>query len=52
MITAGDDLTAIARFLAPGQTTYCAADVLAHLLGVDRLRLPVLARSREVLAPA
>ena len=52
MVTAGDDLTAIARFLEPGKTTYHAADVLAHLLGVDRQTLPVLARSSEVLAPA
>jgi nitronate monooxygenase len=32
LITAGDDLTSIARFLAPGATTYSASDVLRTLL--------------------
>ncbi|HEX4311604.1 MAG TPA: nitronate monooxygenase [Acidobacteriaceae bacterium] len=32
LVTAGDDLTEIARFLRPGATTYTAADVLDTLL--------------------
>lgn len=32
LITAGDDLNTIARFLAPGRTSYSAADVLQALL--------------------
>jgi nitronate monooxygenase len=35
LITAGDDLTSIARFLAPGATTYTAIDVLRTLLPED-----------------
>lgn len=33
LVTAGDDLTELERFLAPGATSYGAADVVAHLLG-------------------
>ncbi len=33
IVTAGDGLATIGQFLAPGATTYRAADVLAHLLG-------------------
>ena len=33
LITAGDDLVTIARFLQPGRTEYSAADVVAQLLG-------------------
>lgn len=32
LITAGDDMNTIARFLAPGSTSYSAADVLQSLL--------------------
>src|SRR5208283_687488 len=32
LITAGDDLVAIARFLQPGRTEYSAADVISQLL--------------------
>ena len=32
LATSGNDLTEVARFLAPGRTTYTAADVLAALL--------------------
>lgn len=36
VITAGDDLAGIGRFLAPGAASYHAADVVAHLLkGVE-----------------
>jgi nitronate monooxygenase len=33
LITAGDDVAAIRRFLKPGQTSYTAADVIHTLLG-------------------
>lgn len=33
MITAGDDLHAIARFLEPGKTTYSVRDVIDQILG-------------------
>jgi hypothetical protein len=32
LITAGDDLCTVARFLKPGRTEYGAADVVAKLL--------------------
>jgi len=32
LVTSGDDVSDIARFLAPGATTYSAADVVARLL--------------------
>ena len=32
LVTAGDDLTHIARFLPPGQDSYTAADVLQRIL--------------------
>lgn len=32
LVTAGDDLVTVARFLSPGQSSYSAADVLAELL--------------------
>jgi NAD(P)H-dependent flavin oxidoreductase YrpB (nitropropane dioxygenase family) len=32
LVTAGDDLTGLTRFLSPGQTSYRARDVIAHLL--------------------
>jgi hypothetical protein len=31
----GDDLNTIAQFLAPGRTTYSAADVVASLLSLS-----------------
>jgi nitronate monooxygenase len=33
LLTAGDDVTGLARFLPPDQNAYTAADVLRHLLG-------------------
>jgi nitronate monooxygenase len=33
LITAGDDVATVKRFLKPGQTTYTAADVIQTLLG-------------------
>jgi nitronate monooxygenase len=32
LVTVGDDLNTVAQFLRPGQTSYSAADVVAHLL--------------------
>jgi nitronate monooxygenase len=34
LVTVGDDLNTIAQFLAPGQTSYGAADVIASLLSL------------------
>jgi len=36
LLTAGDDVANVARFLAPGQCSYRAADVIAYLLGTPR----------------
>jgi nitronate monooxygenase len=33
LVTSGDDVADVARFLAPGASSYCAADVVARLLG-------------------
>lgn len=33
IVTAGEDVAEVARFLAPGKNSYSAADVLRHLLG-------------------
>jgi nitronate monooxygenase len=52
IVTAGDDLAQIARFLAPGQTTYGAADVIAHLLSGVGTSAPVRPAASEELAPA
>jgi nitronate monooxygenase len=41
LVTVGDDLNTVAQFLAPGQETYRAADVVASLLS----KLPVEAAS-------
>ncbi|MBZ5503498.1 MAG: hypothetical protein LAN59_14910, partial [Acidobacteriia bacterium] len=46
LVTSGDDLTEIARFLPPGATTYTAADVVAKLLG------PLPQPADEPLLPA
>jgi NAD(P)H-dependent flavin oxidoreductase YrpB (nitropropane dioxygenase family) len=35
LITAGDDVLGLSRFVRPGETTYTAADVVGHLLGSD-----------------
>ena len=32
LVTAGDDLTEVARFIRPGQTGYTAKDVITDLL--------------------
>ena len=45
LVTAGDDLVTIARFLQPGRTEYSAADVISQLLsGCDE---PPPTRSRS-----
>ena len=35
IVTAGDDVKNIAKFLRPGETSYTAGDVLDHLLGAN-----------------
>ena len=52
IVTAGDDLAQIARFLEPGQTTYRAADVIARLLDGVEVAAPVPSATSEELAPA
>jgi hypothetical protein len=48
LITAGDDLVTIARFLQPGRTEYSAADVISQLLsGCDELQIV----AQQVLDP-
>ena len=32
LVTSGDDLAGLTRFMRPGETGYTAADVIAHLL--------------------
>jgi len=34
LVTIGDDLNTVAQFLAPGRTSYSAADVVASLLSL------------------
>ena len=34
LVTVGDDLNTVAQFLAPGRTSYSAADVVASLLSL------------------
>jgi nitronate monooxygenase len=36
IVTSGDDLAGVARFLPPGATRYGAADVIAHIMGAAR----------------
>jgi nitronate monooxygenase len=44
LVTVGDDLNSIAQFLAPGRSTYSAADVVTSLLAlVPAVSEPVLA---------
>jgi nitronate monooxygenase len=47
LVTVGDDLSEVARFLAPGQESYSAADVVKSLLGLtdetERLAEPAMA---------
>ena len=33
LVTSGDDVANVARFLAPGASTYTAADVVGYLVG-------------------
>jgi len=48
LITAGDDLVTIARFLEPGRTEYSAADVISQLLsGCDGPRV----HAQQILDP-
>ena len=36
LVTVGDDLNAVAQFLAPGRQSYSAADVVASLLSLSQ----------------
>jgi hypothetical protein len=40
VVTAGDDLAGIGRFLAPGESSYRAADVIARLLDSADVQAP------------
>jgi hypothetical protein len=48
MVTTGDAIVDVYRFLPPGATTYTAADVLTKLLG-EPLDLPPT-KAREIKA--
>jgi nitronate monooxygenase len=39
LVTVGDDLNTVAQFLAPGQSSYSAADVVASLLSLSESRV-------------
>lgn len=49
LVTVGDDLNTVAQFLAPGRTTYSAADVVESLLS---LSADVAVAERELAATA
>jgi nitronate monooxygenase len=51
LVTVGDDLNAVAQFLAPGRTTYSAADVVESLLSMTA-GLATAEHSDRVLATA
>jgi nitronate monooxygenase len=51
LVTVGDDLNAVAQFLAPGRTTYSAADVVESLLSMTA-GLATAEQSERVLATA
>lgn len=50
LVTVGDDLNTVATFLAPGRTSYTAADVVASLLSMSQDGEPV--QTTEALAMA
>ncbi len=53
LVTVGDDLNTIARFLAPGRSSYSAADVVHALLGeVPANATKTVAQADRVLATA
>ena len=49
LVTVGDDLNAVAQFLAPGRTTYSAADVVASLLSAVAAEPAVEAEPRVLV---
>ena len=49
LVTVGDDLNTVAQFLAPGRTTYSAADVVESLLS---LSANIMVDERELAATA
>jgi nitronate monooxygenase len=51
LVTVGDDLNTVAQFLAPGRTSYCAADVVKSLLSLTADAVSA-EQSEQVLATA
>lgn len=49
LVTAGDDLTTIARFLPESASTYSAADVINALLPIEAPLPPVLSPTSTAL---
>ena len=50
LVTVGDDLNSIAQFLAPGQETYSAADVVKSLLSLVSEKAETATQTERVLA--
>jgi nitronate monooxygenase len=51
LVTVGDDLNTVAQFLAPGQSSYSAADVVESLLSLTA-GLATAEHTERVLATA
>lgn len=51
LVTSGDDLAGLHRFMAPGATRYAAADVIARILGATPSGPPVRPDPRDGTAP-
>jgi nitronate monooxygenase len=52
LVTIGDDLNTVAQFLAPGRTSYSAADVVASLLSLTADETPAEQAKERVLTTA
>jgi nitronate monooxygenase len=52
LVTIGDDLNTVAQFLAPGHTSYSAADVVASLLSLTVDETPAKQARERVLTTA
>jgi nitronate monooxygenase len=52
LVTIGDDLNTVAQFLAPGRTSYSAADVVASLLSLTVDETPAKQARERVLTTA
>jgi nitronate monooxygenase len=48
LVTVGDDLNTIAHFLAPGQSSYSAADVVENLLSLTAEEAPQAVAARDL----